>query len=329
MRTLYLCGGGNSEGVRLALRVNEAERRWDRMAILDDDTSKHGRRILDVPVEGGFGLLATADPRESDVQNLVARTAARRWAAHQKIARHGLPFATLISPGVDLAGVSFDPDILVYGNAVLGPEVTIDASSVVFMGAVVGHESIVGKGCIVATNAVLNARVVLEEGVYVGTNATILPEVTVGAWATIGAGSVVVQDVQPGETVFGVPAQVIKPADGREVGNRRASSTDPVESTLREIWCTVLDTDHVERDDNFFGLGGNSLAAIRIVAEIQDAFGIELPLISLFKAPTIAAISDRIHRERLRSVPDDDLRDLMDELKNMSDDQVRNMLQQS
>ncbi len=329
MSTLYLCGAGNSEGVRLAQRINEVQNRWDRLIILDDDRQKHGSSILGVTIEDSFAALGKANQEESEVQDLVARTSARRWAAHQKIGKHGLRFASMISPDVDLAGVEYDSDIIVYKSAVLGPEVTIGPSSVVFMGAVVGHESIVGKGCIIATNAVLNARVVLEEGVYVGTNATILPEVTVGAWATIGAGSVVVQDVQPGETVFGVPALVIKPSEHRaESAPSLRVATSPVEETLQDLWRTALGLDTVDRDDNFFELGGNSLAAIRLVSEIRDAFGVELPLITLFKEPTIAHVAERIQQQRIRSASSEDIQDVMRDLENLSDEEVRNLLNQ-
>ncbi|HJV35314.1 hypothetical protein, partial [Geomonas sp.] len=62
MKTLYLCGAGNPEGVRLALSVNAVRQRWERLLILDDDPSKHGRSLLGVEVAGPFSLLEKADP---------------------------------------------------------------------------------------------------------------------------------------------------------------------------------------------------------------------------------------------------------------------------
>ena len=43
MKELFLCGAGNPEGVRLAIRINERERRWSRIVLLDDDRGKQGR----------------------------------------------------------------------------------------------------------------------------------------------------------------------------------------------------------------------------------------------------------------------------------------------
>lgn len=209
MRTLYLCGAGNPEGVRLAQRINRHRPRWERLVILDDDPGRHGQRMMGVEIAGPFSMLEDADPGESEVANMVARTTVKRRLARRKIAAFGVPFATLVDPGVDVEGVELARDVIVYPNAVTGAEAFIDEGSVVFMGAVVGHESRVAPGCVIAANAVLNARVHLEEGVYVGTCAAILPEVTIGAWATVGAASLVSRDAPAGSTVMGVPGKAL------------------------------------------------------------------------------------------------------------------------
>jgi sugar O-acyltransferase (sialic acid O-acetyltransferase NeuD family) len=209
MKTLYLCGAGNSEGVRLALTINRKENRWAQIVILDDDFKKHGRLILGVEVIGSLDLLASVPPGCGEVANLVARTALKRWSVRRRLLAYGLPFASLIHPDVDISGVTFGPDILIYQNADIGPEVSIGEGSVVFMGTAVGHESKLQEGCIVAPHAVVNARVELGEGAYVGSNATLLPEVKVGAWATIGAGTMAMRNVPAGATLLGVPGIIV------------------------------------------------------------------------------------------------------------------------
>jgi amino acid adenylation domain-containing protein len=78
-----------------------------------------------------------------------------------------------------------------------------------------------------------------------------------------------------------------------------APTTD-TERRLVDIWMTVLGLDQpIGVDDNFFNLGGHSLLAVQLFQRIQQVFGRNFPLATLFQGPTIrqlAAIVDA-HRE--------------------------------
>jgi SAM-dependent methyltransferase/acyl carrier protein len=63
------------------------------------------------------------------------------------------------------------------------------------------------------------------------------------------------------------------------------------EATLAEIWCSQLGLQMVGIHDRFFELGGHSLLAAQIAAEICDRFQIELPVLKLFQAPTVAELA--------------------------------------
>ena len=67
-----------------------------------------------------------------------------------------------------------------------------------------------------------------------------------------------------------------------------------IEQTLMEIWQKVLQIPQVGTQDNFFHLGGNSLVAVTLIREILSAFNVDLPLISLFKSPTIDDLAQQI-----------------------------------
>jgi amino acid adenylation domain-containing protein len=67
-----------------------------------------------------------------------------------------------------------------------------------------------------------------------------------------------------------------------------------VEEMLTEIWEKVLDLERVSIADNFFELGGHSLLATRVTSRVREMFGVELPVRSVFEAPTIRGMSQKI-----------------------------------
>ncbi|ANW03877.1 non-ribosomal peptide synthetase [Bradyrhizobium icense] len=84
-----------------------------------------------------------------------------------------------------------------------------------------------------------------------------------------------------------------------ERGRRRdgavltAPATD-TERALASIWCEALGVQAVHREDDFFVLGGNSIAAGQIAAALRERFGVELELRSFFDAPKLASFADYI-----------------------------------
>lgn len=71
--------------------------------------------------------------------------------------------------------------------------------------------------------------------------------------------------------------------------------TVPSNDTEREIlsiWVDKLGIDHIGTNDNFFELGGHSLLAVKIMASINKAFSLALPVKVLFDHPTIKSLSE-------------------------------------
>ena len=84
------------------------------------------------------------------------------------------------------------------------------------------------------------------------------------------------------------------PAPQLAVGDGFTEARSATGSLLAGLWAAVLQLPQVSATANFFALGGHSLAAMRLSARMRDAFGIELPLRSIFERPTIAGLAELI-----------------------------------
>ncbi|MBO6636950.1 MAG: amino acid adenylation domain-containing protein [Roseitalea sp.] len=78
------------------------------------------------------------------------------------------------------------------------------------------------------------------------------------------------------------------------------TDTEPrtnLEAVLVRIWREVLKAPHVGIRDNFFSIGGNSLASVMVVNRIRETLGIGLELHLLFEAPTIAELAPLLREQ--------------------------------
>jgi acyl-CoA synthetase (AMP-forming)/AMP-acid ligase II/thioesterase domain-containing protein len=72
---------------------------------------------------------------------------------------------------------------------------------------------------------------------------------------------------------------------------------DGFERSLAVIWQDVLGVPAVGRDDDFFALGGDSILGAEAVARIRELTGQnDLPLVSIVRAPTVAAMARELDR---------------------------------
>jgi amino acid adenylation domain-containing protein len=70
------------------------------------------------------------------------------------------------------------------------------------------------------------------------------------------------------------------------------------ERTLKDIWQGALHAPSVQRADNFFAIGGDSLAAVAMVLDAQDAFGVSLSVQSVIEYPVLADLASYIDRTK-------------------------------
>ena len=108
--------------------------------------------------------------------------------------------------------------------------------------------------------------------------------------------------------VRSLPAPLLESYRASYVAPRSAT-----EVTLAEIFARVLDVERVGVHDDFFELGGHSLLATQLVAQLLQVFDVEVTVIDLFEATTVAGLASRIEQkqmvEQLQVRPLDDAAD--------------------
>ncbi|HZN10191.1 MAG TPA: phosphopantetheine-binding protein, partial [Blastocatellia bacterium] len=100
----------------------------------------------------------------------------------------------------------------------------------------------------------------------------------------------------------------------------------PTESELARVWAQILGVDRVGADDDFFGLGGNSLLATVLMSRVHSLFEIDLAPHALFEAPTVAGLAELIEREQIERAGAAEVADILGELDELSDEEVKALL---
>jgi amino acid adenylation domain-containing protein len=70
-----------------------------------------------------------------------------------------------------------------------------------------------------------------------------------------------------------------------------------LESEIASVWQRVLKKEAIGIQDNFFDLGGNSLVAIRVAAQLKEKLNQDVPVLTLFRYPTVASLAQALGGE--------------------------------
>src|ERR1700722_1411956 len=72
---------------------------------------------------------------------------------------------------------------------------------------------------------------------------------------------------------------------------------DDTSRQLTRIWQELLSVESIGLDQNYFDLGGDSVLAVHLFAQIEKTFQVKLPLATLFEAPTIRELAQILRSE--------------------------------
>ncbi len=97
------------------------------------------------------------------------------------------------------------------------------------------------------------------------------------------------------------PAAAADAADLFAAGD--AAPRTATEKLVARIWAETLQQRRIGVNDDFFARGGHSLSAMRVLARLYSTLGVELPVRTIFDAPTVATLAARIDLTRSQFQP--------------------------
>lgn len=88
----------------------------------------------------------------------------------------------------------------------------------------------------------------------------------------------------------------------------------PAEKSLASIWTKLIGINRIGINDNYFELGGDSLLATQLASQVRNVFEVELPLVELFRHPTLAEMATAIEEaiiEQMEDISDEEAEQLL------------------
>ncbi len=208
-RLVLVAAGGLAREVLEAVRAAAPRRE---IRVLDDDPSRHGTLLHDVPIIGGLDVVTALD--DVDVVVCAGHGSVRRRLVERLLAL-GVPpgrFATVVHPAARIpASGTIGAGSILLAGVVLTSDVRIGRHVVVMPQATLTHDVEVDDFATICAGVSLGGSVSIGAAAYLGMNACVRQGLRVGADATLGMAAALTKDLPPGETWTGVPARRTTP----------------------------------------------------------------------------------------------------------------------
>jgi surfactin family lipopeptide synthetase A len=85
---------------------------------------------------------------------------------------------------------------------------------------------------------------------------------------------------------------------GIESGSLHIAPRNDPEKKMTEIWERILGRSNISVNDNFFDIGGHSLLAVQMFAELENVFDVKLPLATLFEHQTVSELVEALNSDK-------------------------------
>lgn len=180
------------------------------LGYLDDDSTRWGDTLLDLPILGP--LAWAAGPQPLNVAVALGQAPLKRQVVANLRAMGGhLRFPPVIHPFTSIGpGVQLADGVVVQAGAVLLCDLCVGEFTIIGAASALGHDTRVGAYNFLSPGLRLAGFSSVGDDCITGLNTCLLGHMTLGSGSISGAGTVITRDVPPGDKVVGVPARSIK-----------------------------------------------------------------------------------------------------------------------
>lgn len=180
---------------------------------LDDDKSLHGTELDNVVILGRTdddGFLKLIGKKCEAFVAVDDNTLRKSLVKMLNDVRHVQPVNAFHRSAILPESVFVGHGNMIDMGVKIGAGTKLGHHGIFHSGVTIGAEAVIGDFVQIGMGSHINPGVVIENEAFIGSGVTIVTGVTIGKGARVGAGSVVISSVEPGETVFGNPAEVMK-----------------------------------------------------------------------------------------------------------------------
>jgi len=102
---------------------------------------------------------------------------------------------------------------------------------------------------------------------------------------------------------------------------------DEIETAIADIICKILGEDQIGVNDNFFGIGGDSIKGTQVASRLASLYHLDLPNAMIFRHPTVVELAEKIRQLQSENSPDDEVADLINQMEGLSAAEIEQLLQ--
>lgn len=204
-------GIGAGGHAKVLIEILRAQDFFEIMGLLDSDPELKGTIVMGARVLGDDSMLATL--KEKGVRHFFVGVGtvgdgSRRQRIYEKGLASGMePVSTIHPQAIVSPSAELGKGIMIMAGAIINACAKLGDNVIVNTGSVIEHDCCLEDHVHVATGAHLAGTVLVGRGAHIGAGAVIRNNIRIGSGVVVGAGAAVVSDIEPNETVVGVPAR--------------------------------------------------------------------------------------------------------------------------